>query len=69
MGDVHNRGTKDQPMWYCRYIDTDGKRKHRPTHQPTKALATLLIDETGKIAWRADGSSWSVDEFLSRLKH
>lgn len=31
-------------------------------------LATLLIDETGKIAWRADGSSWSVDEFLSRLK-
>ncbi len=31
-------------------------------------LATLLIDETGRIAWRADGSSWSVDDFVSRLK-
>lgn len=45
MGDVHNRGTKDQPMWYCRYIDTDGKRKHRPTHQPTKALAMRYVAE------------------------
>jgi integrase len=45
MGDVHNRGTKDRPMWYCRYIDTDGKRKHRPTHQPTKALAMRFVAE------------------------
>ncbi len=39
MGDVHNRGTKDQPQWYCRFINSDSKRKHRPTHQPTKTLA------------------------------
>lgn len=45
MGDVHNRGTRDQPMWYCRYIDLDGKRKHRPTHQPTKALAMRYVAE------------------------
>lgn len=45
MGDVHNRGTKDRPMWYCRYIDVDGKRKHRPTHQPTKALALRYVAE------------------------
>jgi integrase len=45
MGDVHNRGSKDRPMWYCRYIDVDGKRKHRPTHQPTKALAMRFVAE------------------------
>ncbi|MFO0575566.1 MAG: site-specific integrase [Polyangia bacterium] len=45
MGDVHNRGTKERPMWYCRYIDVDGKRKHRPTHQPTKALAMRYVAE------------------------
>ena len=45
MGDVHNRGTKDRPQWYCRYIDLDGKRKHRPTHQPTKVLAMRYVAE------------------------
>ena len=45
MGDVHNRGTKSRPSWYCRYIDIDGKRKHRPTHQPTKALALRYVAE------------------------
>lgn len=45
MGDVKNRGTKDRPLWYCRYIDIDGKRKHRPTHQPTKALAMRFVAE------------------------
>jgi len=30
---------------YCRYIDIDGKRKHRPTHQPTKALALRYVAE------------------------
>ncbi len=45
MGDVKNRGTKDRPLWYCRYIDADGKRKHRPTHQPTKALAMRYVAE------------------------
>lgn len=45
MGDVHNRGTKERPLWYCRYLDIDGKRKHRPTHQPTKALAMRFVAE------------------------
>lgn len=45
MGDVHNRGTKDRPNWYCRYIDIDGKRKHRPTHQTTKAAAMRYVAE------------------------
>lgn len=45
MGDVHNRGSKDRPMWYCRYIDINGQRKHRPTHQPTKALAMRYLAE------------------------
>jgi hypothetical protein len=45
MGDVRNRGSKDHPMWYCRYIDVAGKRKHRPTHQPSKALAMPYLAE------------------------
>ena len=45
MGDVKNRGSKDRPQWYCRYIDVDGKRKHRPTHQQTKALAMRFVAE------------------------
>jgi protein SCO1/2 len=32
------------------------------------SLATLLIDETGKIAHRGDGSQWSPDDFLQRLR-
>lgn len=39
MGDVLNRGTKDRPLWYCRYLDVDGRRKQRKTKQPTRALA------------------------------
>jgi protein SCO1/2 len=30
-------------------------------------LATLLIDEKGKIAWRADGSAWEPREFVERM--
>lgn len=30
-------------------------------------LATLLVNESGKIVWRADGSSWTVDEFVRRM--
>ncbi|HUI69466.1 MAG TPA: SCO family protein [Spirochaetia bacterium] len=29
-------------------------------------LATILIDRRGKIAYRADGSSWDVEDFLNR---
>ena len=31
-------------------------------------LATLLIDEGGRIIHRADGSRWEVQEFLDKLK-
>lgn len=31
-------------------------------------LATLLIDEQGRIAHRVDGTQWRPEEFLSRLK-
>jgi protein SCO1 len=31
-------------------------------------LATLLINEQGKIAWRADGSQWKPSEFVEKMK-
>jgi protein SCO1/2 len=31
-------------------------------------LATLLIDEKGRIAWRADGSQWQPREFVDRMR-
>lgn len=34
----------------------------------THTLATLLINEQGKIVWRADGSGWSPDEFVGKMK-
>lgn len=45
MATVSNRGTKDRPMWYCRYIDIDGKRKQRPTKQTNKAAALRFVAE------------------------
>ena len=30
-------------------------------------LATLLIDEKGSIAWRADGAEWQPREFVERM--
>ena len=51
-----NRGSKDRPQWYRRYIGVDGKRKHRPTHQPTKALAMRFVAEveaarSARLGW------------------
>jgi protein SCO1/2 len=31
-------------------------------------LATLLIDEKGRITWRADGSVWEPKEFVDRMR-
>lgn len=31
-------------------------------------VATLLINEEGKIIWRSDGSQWSPDEFVGKMK-
>jgi protein SCO1 len=30
-------------------------------------LATLLIDERGRVAWRADGSDWEPKQFVERM--
>ncbi len=32
------------------------------------SLSTVLIDATGRITYRVDGSTWQVDEFVQRLK-
>src|SRR3990172_4168970 len=45
MGDVLNRGSRDKPRWYCRFIDADGRRKQRATAQPTRALALRVLAE------------------------
>ena len=51
MGSVNNRGTKDHPNYYCRYVDLDGKRKQVRTKQPTKALAMrFLADIESRVA-------------------
>jgi len=31
-------------------------------------LATVLIDDQGRIVWRADGSAWEPKEFVSRMR-
>jgi len=31
-------------------------------------LATVLINEQGKISYRVDGSSWAIDDFVRKLK-
>lgn len=31
-------------------------------------VSTLLIDAQGRIIWRTDGSKWSPDEFVSKMK-
>jgi len=31
-------------------------------------LATLLVNEHGRIVWRADGSGWSPEEFVEKMK-
>jgi protein SCO1/2 len=30
-------------------------------------LATLLIDEKGRVKWRADGSEWQPKDFVERM--
>ncbi len=35
---------------------------------PDHTLATLLIDENGRIIWRADGSQWEPGEFVGKMR-
>lgn len=56
MGTVSNRGSKDRPLWYIRYLDSDGKRKQRPSHQPTKKdAARYLAEVEARVARREIG--------------
>ena len=42
--------------WYVRYKDTDGRRKQRASHQPTKELARrYLLEIEGRVARGAIG--------------
>lgn len=41
------------------------KDVHSNTYDHT--MATILIDETGTIAYRKDGTKWSEDDFLKKL--
>lgn len=41
-------------------IEEDGTINH--------TMATLLIDANGRIAFRKEGSKWTVDEFLEEIK-
>jgi protein SCO1/2 len=43
-----------------RTIDEDGTINH--------TMATLLIDANGRVAFRKEGSTWTVDEFLKQVQ-
>lgn len=52
MGDVVKKYWNGKFVgWYVRYVDADGKRKQRATHQPTMALAKrFLVEVEARIA-------------------
>lgn len=52
MGDIVRKEKNGKFLgWYIRYIDCDGRRKQRASHQPTKALARrLLIEIEARVA-------------------
>ncbi len=45
MGTVYNRGTRAKPNWYIDYTDETGRRRRRPSGQPTKAKARERLRE------------------------
>lgn len=52
MGDVIKKEKNGKFVgWYVRYLDLDGKRKQRASHQPTKGLARrFLLEVEARIA-------------------
>jgi integrase len=52
MGDIVKKSRDGKFIgWYVRFVDVDGRRKQRASHQPTKALArTLLIEIEARVA-------------------
>lgn len=43
MGSTFNRGTRDNPAWYVKFKDNDGKWKMRPSKQETKERAKKFL--------------------------
>lgn len=43
MGSIYNRGTRDKPNWYVSYKDVDGRRRAKPSKQPTKTQARKYL--------------------------
>ena len=41
-------------------VEEDGTINH--------TMATLLIDQNGRVAFRKEGSSWTVKEFLKEAR-
>ena len=52
MGDIVRKQKNGKFLgWYVRYIDSDGRRKQRASHQPTKALARrFLVEIEARVA-------------------
>lgn len=52
MGDIVKKSRDGKFIgWYVRFVDVDGRRKQRASHQPTKALAkTLLVEIEARVA-------------------
>lgn len=52
MGDIVKKSRAGKFIgWYVRFVDLDGRRKQRASHQPTKALArTLLVEIEARVA-------------------
>lgn len=58
MASVRNLGTAEDPKWYMKYKDLDGKWRHRATRQRTKADAQRLAAFMEcVISWRRLGYS------------
>lgn len=59
--------------WYVRFVDADGKRKQRASHQPTKELARRYLVEIearvarGKVGLIEPAESISVGALLDRF--
>lgn len=57
MGDIVRKCKNGRFVgWYVRYIDSDGRRKQRASHQPSRALARrFLLEIEGRLARGAIG--------------
>lgn len=48
---LKNKGTKDRPRWYCRYVGADGRQHEKATKQPSKDLARdYLVQIQARVA-------------------